>query len=385
MSVKNTQGMLFSGACLLLVLAMTMAARGQATRAAVPPAFVIGVDSQAVGEFAKWQARGINTVVRVPNGNDAAVWARAADAAGLWQIRRPIGEPLADASVHRVMAFAHEDEPDRTNVKPVDLAAAYGAWSKVRPVFVNFSGNNVINKDAGFYAPWKEIADWNGHDVYPVCGWNQPGWLDKENPDYAKKSIGAALDKIRAGTEKPQIAYIECADFAPGGFPPGHRSATPEEMRGEVWSAVIHGAVGIVYFPEVVNPWNWDGTTSRMQAEIRAVNAALGTYGPILLAGEMAADGLPAAGPSIEVCQRKYKDDRYGFALNASHRPCTWFKKEFPAFGVGVWKNGQLLAEYPKAGETEVTPPPAPVGDDLLRGAKVVLPNGKTYRLVPEP
>ena len=98
---------------------------------ATPPVFVIGVCQQAaayplpsglvVDNFARWKERGVNTLVDIPSWSDGhgdqhdREWVDAATAAGLWQIRKPVGDLMADAANPFLLAWSSPDEIDRTN------------------------------------------------------------------------------------------------------------------------------------------------------------------------------------------------------------------------------------------------------------------------------
>src|SRR6266536_1489181 len=85
-----------------------------------PPAFLIGVFSQPVSSFAKWKARGINTLVlSEPEGGRVKKedWEAAATAAGLFFMDYPSDDdallPNEAKQTHR-LAFMQNDEPDMT-------------------------------------------------------------------------------------------------------------------------------------------------------------------------------------------------------------------------------------------------------------------------------
>src|SRR5688500_1458328 len=115
--------------------------------------FPIGVWSQPHIYFDKWQARGINTLMRYENyggsvGHDIDSWVREANERGLHQIRQPRADAAQDKSENLLLAWMHEDEPDYRNRDPQEIISSYKALKAAdpsRPVLVNFSGGNVLS------------------------------------------------------------------------------------------------------------------------------------------------------------------------------------------------------------------------------------------------
>ncbi|MBS0363969.1 MAG: hypothetical protein JSR98_21560, partial [Proteobacteria bacterium] len=85
----------------------------QAT-AAGPKFFVLGVWQQPASLMGTWAARGINTMVATPQGQDVLTWAKAADAAGLYQIRTASSDLSFDIGDPHLLAWSTQDEPSDT-------------------------------------------------------------------------------------------------------------------------------------------------------------------------------------------------------------------------------------------------------------------------------
>src|SRR4051794_31329383 len=80
-----------------------------------PDFFPIGVHSQPTTSFAKWKARGVNTMVQYESLNGAVsmdTWDAAAEAQGLYYIRWPGANPSNDLQKKNLLAWAQGDEPD---------------------------------------------------------------------------------------------------------------------------------------------------------------------------------------------------------------------------------------------------------------------------------
>jgi hypothetical protein len=266
-------GVLF---CCMPVLAQSTTAPAPPT----PPAFIIGVWQQPPENFAAWQEYGINTLVEIPTPASAhpqAPWVAAAEAAGLWQIRVPVGALATDDKTPHLLAWNQPDEPEGTGVPAATCAANYAAWKAVnpkRPVCLNFDGSRVLGIQGGLtqanYKPYLSCADWFGNDFYPVTCWGRPDWIDHP---------GLAVSTLAGWTgSKPQIAFIECSNQRIG----PSQLATTAQIRYEVWHCVICGASGICWFPEQFNPFNFDGTTPAIQAEMTSLDAQLTAVGPYL-------------------------------------------------------------------------------------------------------
>jgi hypothetical protein len=300
-----------------------------ATTRPSPPAFIVGVFMQPVESFDSWRARGINTLVgyesrsgRVSNNE----WSAAAAAKGLYYIRRPGDDLAADAADGRLLALMHDDEPD-AQVPPTDptaLAADFATWKRAaphKPVFVNFSGGGVLAGDKDRYVAYSAAADWIGSDFYAVTGYGRPDWLWK---------VGSAVDRLRGWSGgKPQFCFVETSNQRLPWMPRTSRGVTPDELRALVWHSVIHGARGVVYFPQQLGdkggvPFRFDATPQAVSTEMARQNARLGRLQDVLA---MPANPLACAitaDPPLEVGWRMKGDELYIVALNFSDdRPAT--------------------------------------------------------------
>lgn len=241
--------------------------------------FPIGVFVQPTYNFDTWKARGINTVVEVPQGNDLEQWTVAAKSKGLHMIRAPRPNPADDIGENLLLAWGLPDEPDLYNTPASQLMNSYNAWKAIdpsRPVYLNFAGGVVNglqgNCNESCYRSYIAAADWISNDIYPVTGWNQPDQL---------AWVGQAIDRLTgwSGT-RPQFAYIETGDQ---GIPDSSfRGVTPGELREEIWDAIIHGARGIWYFPVSLEPFSFDNTPPSVVDEMVKQNATITSLASVL-------------------------------------------------------------------------------------------------------
>jgi hypothetical protein len=301
-----------------------------------PPSdfFPIGVFLQPTWTFDTWQSRGVNTVVDFdPNVQSLESWNAAAVSRGLYMIRAPRTDLSQDVNEHYLLAWSHHDEPDLNGASPSSLAAAYAAMKAAdpnRPVYVNFSGGNVLNQNDAYpdslYKTFSQSADWVAQDIYPVTGWGRPDWINyAQAPGDFRWNAGLANDKLRAITGgKKQFAYIETSNQQLS-WVPNDAGPTAAQVRGETWDAIIHGAKGIVYFPQQIgNGFSFDATPADVAAEITKTDALITSLGAVLNSGSDATDNtvkLTSKGSvvaDLEGTWRLYGGHEFLFVLNMS-------------------------------------------------------------------
>lgn len=321
------------------IVAAMVTARG-AMAADAPPAnlFPIGVYWQPTASFDLWKSRGINTVIGFyTKPFDMEEFNNAAVSRGLWMIRNPRANPAADINQKYLLAWSHADEPDINGVAVSKLAADYAKWKKAdptRPIIVNFSGQNAMYQYDGLtdklYQQYIKSADWVSNDVYPVTAWNHPDWIDKNaklnlkdpaNNGGVPFNPGNAVDKLRAlSGGKKQFAYIETSfQNLTSGPSRGARGATAAEVRGETWDAIIHGAKGIVYFPQSFRPDRTDGTPAAVAAEMTKTDAEIAKMAAVLNSDSDASSNPMTLTGGLEGTWRQYQGKTYYFVLNFSH------------------------------------------------------------------
>jgi hypothetical protein len=274
-----------------------------------PPGFIIGVFSQPTSSFAKWKARGINTLVsHEPEGGriKKADWESAATAAGFWFMDYPSDDPATmalEAQQPMRLAFMQDDEPDLTreltdarNIpdgpykgwrKPEPFVARYQACKAAAPnmpVFCNFAGPQVT-PDAythgGGHLPYLAVTDWVAHDWYVK---------NKNWQRYPVSLIKKAYDRLAAWSgNKTQFVFIECSDQK---ISPLGRLPTADEVEEEVNLAVSLGARGIIYFPQRPPPgFQFDAMPPDVATRVVAINARLG--------GTVAPGPMPPVAPPV--------------------------------------------------------------------------------------
>lgn len=280
--------------------------------------FPMGVYVQAPGNFGLWKSRGVNTMVVVPDGNSEKAWNRAAIRDGLYEIRAPAGNPASDVGDKNLLAWALPDEPDdvTTQVPYAKIQRTYRAWKHIDPrlpVYINFNGQfnqHDVKTDASgtsWYHQYVRGANWVTSDLYPVN--------NGEGNDLGV--IGQEVTQLRrlAGS-KPVFVFIES-----GAFDARNPVITPDQFRGEVWEAIIHGARGIFYFPVQVTPhFKYDVTPPAVAAEMTRQDATITKLASVLQ-GTIDPSPLGATAPSpLQVAWRSSAGHSYFFVLNLSPR-----------------------------------------------------------------
>jgi hypothetical protein len=327
-----------------------------ATAAVAPPdLFPIGIYRQPTTSFDTWKSRGINTVIDFyPPGKNLERWNAAAVADGLWMIRNPRKNPRADVNQPYLLAFSHADEPDVWNVPPKKLVAQYRRWKTAAPsipVIANFAGATAVYQydttTDQKYRAYLNAVDWASNDVYPLTQYGRPQWIDHlqsahlslddpKNLSGVPFNPGTAVDKLRERSGgKRQFAYIETSyQNLSGPTASGARGATADEVRGETWDAIIHGAKGIIYFPFTF-PNTPDGTPADVAAEMTRTDATITRMAPVLNSNADDWSNFMTLTGGLEATWRAYGGRMYYFVLNDSHTPVSGATVALPGLGGG--------------------------------------------------
>jgi hypothetical protein len=285
--------------------------------------FPIGVFAQPVPSFDKWKSRGINTLFQYePQANAQGIptatmeqWSKAAADKGLYYTRLPGANPANDLQEKFLLAWTQKDEPDLENHDPypprnIDVYQNLKAIGPTKPVWINFAGNHVTPAGAN-YTEWVKSGDWLSMDWYPF----------NANPTrYPIDLIGQGIDKLRAdskGVPKRFFAVLESSNQKLNAL---SRAPTTDEFRGEIWEAIVHGAGGIVYFPQRIGGgFAYDDTPPNLVAEMQTQNARIKSLGRVL---NLAYNPLTLSWtPSTIQLEGTWRDDGvndYFFVLNES-------------------------------------------------------------------
>jgi hypothetical protein len=265
--------------------------------------FPLGVWDQAASSFSKWKGRGINTIVAMDGTDTVDAWTTAANQMGLKMIRQARPNPADDLSEGNLLAWFMGDEPDIGGTTQVaQFRANYQelrSFSSTLPIVLDLTGDHIENPTdqlrnddvsrggpdncsgpgdyptdpaaTACYPTWLGLTDWLQHDYYPV------------NAHRDVTVVAGMMDKMTRWSSKPQLPFVEAAG------PIYNLTSTPptaDQMRAEIWLAIIHGARGITYFTYAFCPpnlvWCPDGMTMPQVNEMIAQNARITSLASVL-------------------------------------------------------------------------------------------------------
>jgi hypothetical protein len=295
-----------------LLFALLLISRAGTTRAEV-----------AAGPYAKWNHGPSNDLNFFPIGvwlQNPAKAQRYRDAGfnlyiGLW--RGPTEEQLAQLQragmrviCHQgrvglqhiddpiIAGWMHGDEPDNAQslgagkgygppIPPEKIVADYErirAADPSRPVMLNLGqgvawdnwhGRGVRTRHPEDYLEYVKGCDIASFDIYPVT--------------HSSKEVAGNLwfvahgvDRLKKWTQGREIVWncIECTHVQNAEHKP-----TPQQVRCEVWMALIHGSMGLIYF---VHEWQPKFDESAllsdpvMCAAVTKINRQIGELAPVL-------------------------------------------------------------------------------------------------------
>ncbi|MHB1151214.1 MAG: hypothetical protein ACYCWE_01730 [Eubacteriales bacterium] len=231
-----------------------------------PDFFPLGAWLQAPENAQAYQKIGINTFVGLWNGlnSEAIDLFRKTDMKVICEMNEFAVEYIKDnPDDHTVTGWMQWDEPDNAQntgsswgppVDPGSVIVKYNQIKKAdpfRPVFLGL-GQGVAHRYIGrgidtgkddLYDLYIKGADIICFDIYPA---------NAEESDLHNKFwlVPKGVDNLRArgSDEKPVWAWIETGSIN------GVNRPSPEQIRAEVWMAIIHGAKGIGYFMHEFSP-----------------------------------------------------------------------------------------------------------------------------------
>jgi hypothetical protein len=213
--------------------------------------------------------------------------------------------PMVDGS--SLIGWHFQDEPDGHGIPPSTIAKEY---AQVRGHGLAFLNLNLVpwrrQLPTQVYKQYARSTDLVGAGIYPVTGWCRPDWLPRVG------ETQRALIAIADG--RPTYQWIEASatslQYCAG------RGVTPEELRAEVWDAIVNGAKGIGYFTHSWTPtYDQFRVSPDVQAEIKRTNREVGMYTSAIL-GTPVPLRIKRHGGRIEAMARRAAGTLYLFAVN---------------------------------------------------------------------
>lgn len=264
--------------------------------------FPIAVWVQNPENAAAYKMNGINMFVGIWGGLDQVKFDYL-KAAGMKVICDQNDFGMRQINENTIYAWMHGDEPDNAQmnrktksydpcVEPSVIINSYAEIKKKdpsRPVYlnlgqgvsyINYIGRGTCRGDIDKYKVltngYLSGCDIASFDIYPV---NNRDEETQNNLWYVAKGI----DSLNSWTDKskPVWCWIECTKIAER----NPRKPTTDEVKAEVWMALIHGADGFGYFCHSFIPPADDAALlhdSVMIKAVRAVNQQVTELAPVL-------------------------------------------------------------------------------------------------------
>ncbi len=300
--------------------------------------FPVAVWLQNPDKAQQYRAAGINLYVGLwngPTGKQLATLRRAGMPVICAQPRRAL-DRLDDSTI---IGWMHQDEPDNAQslgegrgygspVPPEDVVKEYErmrAADPSRPVLLNLGqgvawdgwhGRGVRTNHPEDYPRYVQGCDVASFDIYPVT--------------HSHPSVSGHLEYVArgverlvrwAGPERPVWNCIECTRINH----PTHKP-TPEQVRCEVWMALVHGSKGLIYF---VHEWQPTFNESALLSDptmldaVTRINRRLAALAPVLngptMSGRVAVTSSDSEVP-VAVMTKEHEGSVYVFAVGMEDR-----------------------------------------------------------------
>lgn len=228
--------------------------------------FPLAIWLQSPRRAAEYQKAGINTYVALWKGPTDEQLAELKKQ-GIYVVCDQNRVGLAHKHDPTIIAWMHGDEPD--NAQPLRSGKGYGppippaqivehyeklkAADPSRPVLLNLGqgvawdgwhGRGVRSRHPEDYPEYVKGSDIVSFDIYPAC---------HNHKDVAGKlwMVADGVTRLRgwAGAHRPVWTCIETTRISNE-----KAMATPQQVRAEVWMALVRGARGIIYFCHQFKP-----------------------------------------------------------------------------------------------------------------------------------
>lgn len=305
-----------------------------------PNFFPIAVFLQAPYNIPAYKHAGVNIYYDLSWGPLDTYHLNALHDAKMYVICAPDSFALTVLSDTLIYGWSMIDEPDNAQWNPVtnqydscihplviiDRYQEIKSLDDTRPVILNLSQGvaNLTWIGRGDCYNW--IASYptynNGYlsgcdigmfDIYPVnstiSGITDSLWY-----------LAKGLDSLYAwspNTQKPMWAWIETTKISSSSA----GKPTPEQVRSEVWIALVHGAKGIGYFTHSWDPTYVSGavlTDMPMVEAITALNYQISALAPVLNSPDLlgyATRSSSNAGVPIDILVKSYGAEHYIFTV----------------------------------------------------------------------
>ena len=302
-----------------------------------PSFFPVSVWLQPAGPAAAYKAMGVNVYVggvdSYPRPKDRE-FLDAIHKQGMYAIC-PYKKQYVDDRLFEHPAFIgwmFGDEPDNVNAATGQVGrtpeALLADLARIRHddpahrVYLNlgcgvanerFVGRGATDEQ---YADYPKACDIISYDVYP-CNSIQPDGPNRLH------LVAKGVSRLRkwAGPDKPVWCWIEANKIHKG----EGRAPTPDEVKTQIWMALVHGANGYGFFCH-----SWAGERASvsaiapdMQAALAPINAEVHKLAHVLNSPTLpdAAAVKCSMGSRVDVLVKRHEGATYVFAVNMYRKP----------------------------------------------------------------
>ena len=325
-----------------------------------PDVFPVAVWLQSPSQAPKYQALGINLYV------------------GLW--KGPTEEQLAELKKHgmkvicaqnqvgldhrddpTIVAWMHGDEPDNAQslgsgkgygppILPDRIVADYQRLKKAdpsRPVLLNlgqgvawdqYIGRGTRRNHPEDYPEYLKGCDIASFDIYPVV---------HDHREVAGKLwfVADGVSRLRKWSDdkKPIWNCIECTHISNP-----DAKATPQQVKAEVWMALIRGSRGLIYFAHQFKPKFIEAgllADEEMAKAVGAINQQIHNLAPVLNSPSVP-EGVKvessAADVPVEALVKRHDKSLYVFAVGMREGMTT---AKFQVAGLTGRATAEVLGE----------------------------------------
>jgi hypothetical protein len=298
-----------------------------------PDFFPMAVWLQSPANAQRYRAIGINTYVglwRGPTEEQLDIL----DKAGMHLICGQDQRSLRFKGRPTIVGWMHGDEPDNARslgsgkgygppIPPARIVEGYRRIRKAdpdRPVMLNLGqgvawdgwhGRRVRTNHPEDYPKYLEGCDIASFDIYPAS---------HEKPEIAGQLwyLPYGVARLRRWTDgrKDVWCCIETTRIDNVNCKP-----TPNQVRSEVWMALIHGAKGIIYFAHQFKPKFIEAgllADEEMAREVAAINRQVRELAPILKSPDVAGATMVTSSQArvpIDFVVKRHDGQMYLFAV----------------------------------------------------------------------
>jgi hypothetical protein len=298
--------------------------------------FPIAVWMQPPRAAPNYKAMGINTYVGLWEGPTEAQLAELAQD-GMYVVAAQNEVGLKSINRGIIKGWSHEDEPDNAQAiglgrfgpcipaaEIVRRSLSMRSRDPSRPVMINFGrgvadplwpGRGTCTGDESYYDTAMQGLDVVSFDIYPV-GSDTP--RVKGKLEYVAQGVANLVKRAKPGQRV--WTAIETTALDPA------RPVKPEELRAEVWMALIHGATGITYFVhEWANGFREDGIFRHpdIVREVTEVDRTIASLASILNRPDLAGKVTVSSAVPIAVMVKQSRDALYLFCVAMGNEPST--------------------------------------------------------------